>query len=66
VAREPDEALRTLIKTQLEERLKKEVFPTFIIDPEILGGVIIRLGDRVLDASIQRRMIRLRRQLLAG
>ena len=66
VAREPDEALRTLIKTSLEERLKKEVIPTYIVAPEILGGVIIRLGDRVLDASIQRRMIRLRRQLLAG
>lgn len=65
VAREPDEALRTLIKTELEARLKKEVIPTFVVDPEILGGVIIRLGDRVLDASIQRRMVRLRRQLLA-
>lgn len=64
VAREPDQALRTLIKTELEARLKKEVIPTFVVEPEILGGVVIRLGDRVLDASVKRRLVRLRRQLL--
>jgi F-type H+-transporting ATPase subunit delta len=64
VAREPDEAFRALIKTELEARLKKEVIPVFVIDPEILGGVVIRLGDRLLDASVRRRLVRLRRQLL--
>jgi hypothetical protein len=60
VAREADEALRTLIKTELETRWKKEVLPIYQVAPEILGRVIIRLGDRVLDSSVQRRMVRLR------
>jgi F-type H+-transporting ATPase subunit delta len=64
VAREPDEALRTLIKSELETRWKKEVLPVYQVEPEILGGVVIRLGDRVLDSSVQRRLVRLRRQLL--
>lgn len=64
VAREPDEALRTLIKTQLEARLGQEVLPVFVVQPEILGGVVIRLGTKVLDASVQRKLVRLRRQLL--
>lgn len=64
VAREPDEALRTLIKTEMEERWKQEVLPIYVVDPEILGGVVIRLGDRVLDSSVRRRLVRLRRQLL--
>ena len=64
VAREADDALRNLIKTELETRWKKEVLPIYQVQPEILGGVIIRLGDRVLDSSVQRRMVRLRRHLL--
>jgi len=63
-AREPDEALRTLIKTQLEAQLGQEVLPVFVVQPEILGGVVIRLGTQVLDASVERKLVRLRRQLL--
>jgi len=42
----------------------KEVIATFSEDPSILGGVVVRVGDRVLDGSIKRRVTRLRRQLL--
>jgi F-type H+-transporting ATPase subunit delta len=37
----------------------------FAVDPEILGGAIIRVGDRVLDGSVRRKLAQLRRQLLA-
>jgi len=65
LAREPDEELKNLIKRTLEDRLGKEVLPTYSVDPEILGGAIVRLGDRVLDGSVKRRIVRLRRQLLS-
>jgi F-type H+-transporting ATPase subunit delta len=65
LAREPDADLRNRIKATLEERLGQEVLPTFVVDPEILGGAIVRLGDRVLDGSVKRRIVRLRRQLLS-
>jgi F0F1-type ATP synthase delta subunit len=35
------------------------------VDPEILGGTIVRVGERIHDGSIRRRMTKLRRQLLA-
>jgi F-type H+-transporting ATPase subunit delta len=65
LAREPDEQLKEQIKRTLQERLGKEVIPTFNVDPDILGGAIVRLGDRVLDGSVKRRIVRLRRQLLS-
>ena len=65
LAREPNEQLKEQIKRSLQEQLGKEVIPTFSVDPEILGGAIVRLGDRVLDGSIKRRIVRLRRQLLS-
>jgi F-type H+-transporting ATPase subunit delta len=36
------------------------------VDPALLGGLTVRVGDRLLDASIRGRLERLRSQLLAG
>jgi F-type H+-transporting ATPase subunit delta len=63
LARKPDDKLRTLIEERLSRQLDKEVIAAYLIDPEILGGTIIRVGDRVLDGSVRRRMTKLRRQL---
>ncbi len=65
MARTPDEALRNTVAARLQEATGKEVIPHFREDPGILGGVILRLGDRILDGSVRRRMMRLRRQLLS-
>lgn len=65
VARPVDEALRQRIGARLTEVVGKQVLTSFIEDPAILGGVVVRVGDRVFDGSIRRRMNLLRRQLLA-
>lgn len=65
IAREADPALRAEITRALEARLGKEVLASFTVDPDILGGVVVRLGDRVLDGSVKRKLTRLRRQLLS-
>ncbi len=65
LAREPDESLRGSIAGALTRVMGKEVIPGFDVDPEILGGAIVRVGDRILDGSLRRRMARLRWQLLA-
>ena len=64
LARKPDEKLKRTIQELLSRQLGKQVLPSFSEDPEILGGAIVRVGDRVLDGSLRRRMTRLRRQLL--
>jgi F-type H+-transporting ATPase subunit delta len=65
LARTPDEKLKRAIQEQLTRQLDKQVIAAYSVDPEILGGAIIRVGDRVLDGSLRRRMTRLRRHLLA-
>jgi F-type H+-transporting ATPase subunit delta len=65
LARKPDEKLQRTIQELLSRQLDKQVIAAYSVDPEILGGAIIRVGDRVLDGSLRRRMTRLRRQLLA-
>jgi F-type H+-transporting ATPase subunit delta len=65
LARPADESLQRSIAEALSRELGKEVLPSFSIDPEILGGAIVRVGERIHDGSLRRRMTKLRRQLLA-
>jgi F-type H+-transporting ATPase subunit delta len=64
LAREADGALRELVERDLSRALGKQVIAKFTTDPAILGGTIVRVGDRIYDGSVRRRMARLRRQLL--
>jgi F-type H+-transporting ATPase subunit delta len=64
LARKPDEKLKQSIEEKLSRQLDKQVIAAYLIDPDILGGTIVRVGDRVLDGSVRRRMTKLRRQLL--
>ena len=65
LSHEPDEAMRRSIADGLRLALRKDVIPTYRVDPEILGGVVVRVGDRVFDGSVRRRVTKLRRQLLS-
>ena len=66
MSRTPDKELQNAVKKSLSEVLGKEVIPHYREDPGILGGVIVRVGDRVMDGSLRRRLKVLRRQMLAG
>jgi F-type H+-transporting ATPase subunit delta len=65
VARPVDETLRQQVARRLTEVMGKQVLPHFHEDPAILGGVVVRVGDRVFDGSVRRKMTLLRRALLA-
>ena len=64
LAREPDPALKQQIIAALESAVGKEIVAGFFVDPEILGGTIVRVGEHRLDGSLRQRLTRLRRQLL--
>jgi F-type H+-transporting ATPase subunit delta len=36
------------------------------VDPDIIGGLVLRVGNQILDASIRTRLERLRRQVATG
>jgi F-type H+-transporting ATPase subunit delta len=65
VAREPNAALQQLMRERLSTAFGKEVLTTYVVSPAILGGAIVKVGDRIYDGSVRRRMAQLRRQLLA-
>ncbi len=65
VAREPAEPERDALKRQLSRLFGKRVVPHFSINAAILGGVIIKVGDTVIDGSVRRRLATLRSRMLA-
>lgn len=64
LAREPDERMEREISEDLSKKLGRIVVPHVRVDPQILGGIVVRYGDRVLDGSLRRRLMSLRRRLL--
>jgi F-type H+-transporting ATPase subunit delta len=36
------------------------------VDPSLLGGLVVRVGDRLIDGSVRGRLERLRNQLMSG
>ncbi|HEX7051798.1 MAG TPA: ATP synthase F1 subunit delta [Longimicrobiales bacterium] len=64
LAREPDEAAERDIAVELSRILGKRVIPHVRVNPQILGGIVVRYDDRVLDGSLQRRLRSLRDRML--
>ena len=57
---------RDRVADELSKRLGKQVRLEAIVDPAILGGLTLRYGDRLVDASIATRLQQLRRRLAAN
>ena len=61
-----DQEHSSSVKQALERSTGKSVIMTTRVDPSILGGVIARVGDQLIDSSVRYRLQALQRELLAG
>jgi ATP synthase F1 delta subunit len=51
------------IRDRIAEQTDRTIELTTEVDPDILGGLILRVGNSILDASIKNRLETLRRQV---
>lgn len=51
-----DEQIKKLKEKYMKEYNAKSVNVTISIEPELLGGIIVQIGDRVIDGSIKGRL----------
>lgn len=54
---------RQAIQNRLIEQYGANLEFKFIVDPAILGGLVVRVGDKLLDTSLSSRMAALRQTL---
>ena len=47
----------------LERKTGKQLVPKVIVDPSVIGGIVARVGDIVIDGSVQKRLAGLREVL---
>jgi F-type H+-transporting ATPase subunit delta len=54
------------LTARLEETTGGRIALDVEVDPSLLGGLIVRVGDRLIDGSVRGRLERLRNQLVSG
>jgi F-type H+-transporting ATPase subunit delta len=60
---ELDEEIARRIGDQIGEQTGQRVELTKTVDPDIIGGLILRVGNSILDASIRNRLDNLRKSV---
>ena len=66
VARAVNDAERDAIAAQLTKVLKMTVVPHVTVNEQILGGIVVRVGDTVMDGSVRRRLGKVRAKMLGA
>ena len=60
---ELDEELVKDIGKRIQEQTGRKVELSSNVDPDVLGGLMVRVGNMVLDATVRNRLERLRKQV---
>ena len=61
-----DEGVAKQLGEQIEKTTGQRIELTQSVDPDILGGVVLRVGNSILDASIRNRLENLRKAVARG
>ena len=60
-----EEAQRAAVRERLHELTGDEIEINEVVDESLIGGITVRIGDRLYDASVRHRLERLRARLTA-
>ena len=60
---ELDGAVTRQIGDEIGRQTGRKVDLTSTVDPDVLGGLVVRVGNSILDASVRTRLVRLRKQV---
>ena len=55
-----------LIRSRVSEALKKDAVIHVYTDENIIGGMILRVGDKLIDASVRKQLQTIKEQMLAA
>ena len=55
-----------LVREKLTAMTGNTIEITSTIDPDLIGGIVVRIGDQVIDGSVRNKLERMRTRLVAG
>jgi F-type H+-transporting ATPase subunit delta len=61
-----DEAQQTALRDQVTRMISATPVLQFTVDPTLIGGLVVQVGDQVSDASISNRLEQIRQRLIEG
>ena len=61
-----DDAMRSQITERLAQTMSRQVRLSESVDPDLIGGMVIRIGDQVFDSSVANRLEKMKRRTRAG
>ncbi len=64
VATELDAGMLAEVQKQVSAALKKEAILTQVVDESLIGGLTLKIEDKLLDASVRTQLASMRKQLL--
>lgn len=56
----------SLVREKLAAMTGNTIEITATVDPDIIGGIVVRIGDQVIDGSVRNKLERMRTRLVAG
>jgi len=63
---ELDDGVARKLGDEIEKTTGQKIELTSTVDPDLLGGIVVRVGNSILDASIRHRLETLRRTVARG
>jgi F-type H+-transporting ATPase subunit delta len=66
VARKLSDTELEHVRKRVSQALKKDAVVHQYVDEEIIGGMILRVGDKVIDASVRRQLAAMKERMLKG
>jgi len=58
-----DDRVRDRLAKALSDATGKEVEVKVVVDPSVLGGIVARIGDTVIDGTVRRRLEQLKERI---
>ena len=63
---ELDQSVVDEVGEEIEKQTDRTIDMQTEVDPEILGGIVLRVGNRVLDASVRSKLEKLRKEVASA
>jgi len=63
---ELDKGVAKRVREEIERQTEQEIDLETTVDPDVLGGLVLQVGNMVVDASLRSKLARLRKEVAAA